>query len=187
MTGEKEETGKREKAELKVTGMTCATCAVTIEKSLEGVEGVTKAEVNLGLERAVVEYDPRKARLSDLQKAVADAGYEVVPERAILRIGGMTCATCVETNEAALRALPGVVEASVNLGAEKAYVTYIPSRTTLADMRRAIEDAGYQYLGVEGEDTGDLEREARERDLRGKLARSVVGLALGLALMAVMF
>ncbi|HXW98309.1 MAG TPA: heavy metal translocating P-type ATPase [Methanomicrobiales archaeon] len=187
MTGEKEETGKREKAELKVTGMTCATCAVTIEKSLEGVEGVTKAEVNLGLERAVVEYDPRKAKLADLQKAVADAGYEVVPERAILRIGGMTCATCVETNEAALRALPGVVEASVNLGAEKAYVTYIPSLVTIADMRRAIEEVGYQFLGVEGEETGDLEREARAKDLRAKLTRSVVGLGLGIALMAVMF
>jgi Cu+-exporting ATPase len=54
-------------------------------------------------------------------------------------------------------------------------------------MRRAIEEVGYQYLGVEGEETGDLERVARERDLQGKLARSVVGLALGLALMAVMF
>ncbi|HUK93401.1 MAG TPA: heavy metal-associated domain-containing protein, partial [Methanomicrobiales archaeon] len=180
MAGEKGETGGEAKTELKVSGMTCATCAVTIEKSLQGVEGVRKADVNLALERVVVEYDPMKAKLADLQKAVADAGYEVVPERAILRIGGMTCATCVETNEAALRALPGVVEASVNLGAEKAYVTYIPSLVTPADMRRAIEEAGYQYLGVEGEETGDLEREARARDLRSKLNRAVLGLALGL-------
>jgi Cu+-exporting ATPase len=187
MTEEKGQSGAKEKAELKVTGMTCATCAVTIEKALQGVEGVAKADVNLGLERVVVEYDPGKARLTDLQKAVSEAGYEVVPERVIIRIGGMVCATCVETNEAALRALPGVLDATVNLGAEKAYVTYIPSRVTIADMRRAIEEVGYQYLGVEGEETGDLERVARERDLRGKLARSVVGLALGLALMAVMF
>ncbi|MDD1666683.1 MAG: heavy metal translocating P-type ATPase, partial [Methanomicrobiales archaeon] len=83
--------------------------------------------------------------------------------------------------------LPGVIEASVNLGAEKAYVTYIPSLVGIDEMRRVIEDAGYQYLGVEGEETADLERVARERDLRQKLTRSVVGLALGLALMAVMF
>ncbi|HUK37646.1 MAG TPA: heavy metal translocating P-type ATPase [Methanomicrobiales archaeon] len=186
MTGEKEDTAKKEKAELKVTGMTCATCAVTIEKSLLGVEGVTKAEVNLGLERAVVEFDPKKAKAADLQKAVTDAGYELVPERVILRIGGMTCATCVETNEAALKGLPGVLGASVNLGAEKAYVTYIPTLVTVADMRRAIEEVGYQFLGVEGEETGDLEREARAKDLKGKLTRSVVGLALGFALMVVM-
>jgi Cu+-exporting ATPase len=187
LTEKKTETGPKEKTELKVSGMTCATCAVTIEKALEGVEGVEKADVNLGLERVVVEYDPKKAKLTDLRKAVAEAGYEVVPERVIIRIGGMTCATCVETNEAALRALPGVLEATVNLGAEKAYVTYIPSKVTVADMRRAIEDVGYQYLGIEGEETGELEREARARDLRGKLTRAVVGLSLGLGLMAVMF
>ncbi|HVP25228.1 MAG TPA: heavy metal translocating P-type ATPase [Methanomicrobiales archaeon] len=180
-------TGKERKTELKISGMSCATCAVTIEKSLQGVEGVKSADVNLGLERVVVGYDPKKAGLADLKKAVEEAGYQVVPERVILRIGGMTCATCVETNEAALRALPGVIQASVNLGAEKAYVTYIPSITTVDDMRRAIEDAGYQYLGVEGEETGELEKEARERDLKGKLTRAVLGLTLGLALMAVMF
>ena len=72
--------------------------------------------------------------------AVSRSFVSPSPERVILRIGGMVCATCVETNEAALRALPGVLEASVNLGAEKAYVTYIPSRVTTADMRRAIEE-----------------------------------------------
>ena len=187
MAEEKGETGAKEKTELKISGMTCATCAVTIEKSLQGVEGVRKADVNLGLERVVVEYDPKEAKIADLQKAVTDAGYEVVPERVIIRIGGMTCATCVETNEAALRALPGVIGATVNLGAEKAYVTYIPSLVTVADMRRAIEEVGYQYLGVEGEETGDLERMARARDLRAKWNRAVTGLALGLALMAIMF
>jgi Cu+-exporting ATPase len=184
---DKEETGTKKKTELKISGMTCATCAVTIEKSLQGVEGVKSADVNLGLERVLVEYDPRKARLGDLKKAVEDAGYEVVPERVVIRIGGMTCATCVETNEAALRALPGIIEASVNLGAEKAYVTYIPSLVSVADMRRAIEEVGYQYLGMEGEETGDLEQVARARDLRGKLSRSIVGLGSGLALMAVMY
>jgi Cu+-exporting ATPase len=186
MAEEKGETGAEKKTELRISGMTCATCAVTIEKSLQGVEGVKKADVNLGLERVVVEYDPEKAKLADIRKAVADAGYEVVPERVIIRIGGMTCATCVETNEAALRALPGVMEASVNLGAEKAYVTYIPSLVTIDAMRRAIEDVGYQYLGVEGEETGDLEREARAKDLRAKWNRAILGLTLGLALMAIM-
>ncbi|MDD1669712.1 MAG: heavy metal translocating P-type ATPase, partial [Methanomicrobiales archaeon] len=135
MAEDKEEKGKKEKAELSISGMTCATCAVTIERSLKGVEGVGKAEVNLGLERVVVEYDPKKAGVADLKKAVEEAGYAVVPERVILRIGGMVCATCVETNEAALRSLPGVIEASVNLGAEKAYVTYIPSLVGIDEMR----------------------------------------------------
>ncbi|MDD1654558.1 MAG: heavy-metal-associated domain-containing protein, partial [Methanomicrobiales archaeon] len=153
--------GKKKQAELKITGMTCATCAVTIERSLQGVEGVEKAEVNLGRETARVEYDPSRVKAGDLQKAVEDAGYQVVPERVTIKIGGMTCATCVETNEAALKALDGVLTATVNLGSERAYVTYNPSLVGIPEMRKAIEEAGYQYLGIEGEDTADLEREAR--------------------------
>ncbi len=59
-----------------------------------------------------------------------------------------------------------------------------PPSTPCAVLSRT---AGYQYLGVEGEDTGDLEREARARDLRAKLSRAVIGLALGLGLMGIMF
>ena len=58
----------------------------------------------------------------------------------------MMCATCVETIEAALRELPGVVSVSVNLGTEKAYVTYNPSLSGIPDMKKAIEDAGTSIL-----------------------------------------
>ena len=187
--GEEPGTGreKKKQAELKISGMTCATCAVTIEKSLQGVEGVGKAEVNLGRETARVEYDPSRVKAGDLQKAVEDAGYQVVPERVTLKIGGMTCATCVETNEAALRVLDGVLSATVNLGSERAYVTYNPSLVGIPEMRRAIEEAGYQYLGIEGEDTTDLEREARERDLRDKRNRIIVGFGVSIPLMVLMY
>jgi cation transport ATPase len=99
----------------------------------------------------------------------------------------MTCATCVETNEAALRALPGVLEATVNLGAEKAWVTYIPSKVTVADMRRAIEEAGYQYLGIAGEVSDEAEKLARERDLHDKFMRFVIGFAVSIPLMVAMY
>jgi len=178
---------KKKQAELKISGMTCATCAVTIEKSLQGVEGVAKAEVNLGRESARVEFDPSRVKAADLQKAVEEAGYQVVPERVTIKIGGMTCATCVETNEAALRALDGVIAATVNLGSEKAYVTYNPSLTGIPEMRHAIEEAGYQYLGIEGEETTDLEREAREKDLRGKRNRIIVGFGVSIPLMVLMY
>ncbi len=100
-----------------------------------------------------------------------------------LRISGMTCATCVKTIENALKRLNGIVSVSVNLGAEKAYVTFNPGMTTVADMKKAIEEAGYQYLGVEGEEAEDLEEVARARDLREKRNRFIVGFAVGVPLM----
>jgi len=177
----------RKKVELKVSGMTCATCATTIEKSLLSLKGVADAQVNFGTETASVAYDPTSLKLLDLEKAVTDAGYSVIHEKVTLKIGGMTCATCVRTIENALKSLDGVAEVTVNLGVEKAYVTYNPRIATIDEMKRAIEEAGYQYLGVEGEEREDLEKIARERDLRAKRNRFIVGFAIGIPLMILVY
>lgn len=177
----------KKKAEIKISGMTCATCATTIKKSLLSHEGVSGADVNLGTETATVEYASTKANIADLEKAITDAGYTVINEKATLKIGGMTCAMCVKTIETALKKLDGILEATVNLGAERAYVTYNPRIITIPEMKSAIEDAGYQYLGVEGEDGEDLEKVSRERDLREKRNRFTVGFAVAIPLMILMY
>jgi len=177
----------RKKVELKVSGMTCATCAATIEKSLLSLSGVINAQVNLGNETGMVEYDTTKLKVADLEKAVTDAGYKVINEKAALKIGGMTCATCVKTIEKSLKRLDGISSVTVNLGAEKAYITFNPKIATIADMKKAIEEAGYQYLGVEGEEREDLEEAAREKDLREKRNRFIVGFAVGIPLMVLMY
>jgi Cu+-exporting ATPase len=67
-----------EKKTIRVGGMTCATCANTIETALSEVDGTSSAVVNLALERATVIYDPKIADLEIIGKAVEDAGYEFV-------------------------------------------------------------------------------------------------------------
>jgi Cu+-exporting ATPase len=176
---------KKKKAELKISGMTCAMCSSTIEKSLKGLSGVVSAQVNLGNELASVEYDPSKVKLGDLEKAVTDAGYSTVNEKVMLRIGGMTCAACEKTVSEALGRLDGVVNISVNLATEKAAVTYNPRMVSLADMKKAVEDAGYQYLGVEGEE--DFAGEVLQKDLRTKRIRIYVGFLVGVPLMVLMY
>lgn len=178
---------EKKKVEVKVSGMTCATCAQTIEKSLGGIDGVLEANVNLGSEIATVEYNPSKVNINDLEGAVKDAGYDVINEKVTLKVGGMTCATCVKTIENTLNKLDGVTKVTVNLGAEKAYVTYNPRAMDISQMKNAIEGSGYQYLGVEGEDIEDLEKGVREKDLKKKLNRVIFGFFVGSVLMALMY
>ncbi len=177
----------RKKTVLKITGMTCATCAKTIEKSLSHLDGVFDTTINLGTESAAIEYDTSKLEVVDLEKAVRDAGYDVIDERAVLKIGGMTCATCVATIENSLKKMDGTIDVNVNLGAEKAFVTYNPTIATITDMKRAIEDAGYQYLGIEGEETEDFEKKARAKSLQEKRKRFTIGFAVGIPLMILMY
>ena len=178
---------EKARADMKIAGMTCAMCVKSVENALTEVPGVSEARVNLGSETAVVEYDPETVRLPDLEKAVRDAGYEVIDEKTTIKVGGMTCVMCSRTIEETLTRLPGVVSASVNLAAEKALVTYNPRITMPADMRKAIEDAGYQYLGMEGELGEDEEEKVRTQELRARMSRVIVGFVVGIPLMVLMY
>jgi len=176
------------KAELKVAGMVCAACTAAIEKALRNLDGVQSAFVNLGTETASVEYNPEKLSLNDLEKAVQDAGYDVIDEKVVLKIGGMVCAMCVGALEIALKKLDGVVEVRVNLASEKAYVTFNARMVGLEEMKKAIVDTGYEFLGLEGEEAlADREKEAFARDQADKKRRIIIGFATSLFLMALMY
>src|SRR5512136_109196 len=86
---------------LQITGMTCATCAGTVEAKLSHLRGVSKAAVNLASEKATVEFDPSQATEKDLVQAVEDAGYGVAISEVVFDVTGMTCATCVQNIETA--------------------------------------------------------------------------------------
>ena len=177
----------KKKAEIKVSGMHCASCALNVEKSLKDLEGVEDAQVNIGTEKATVEYDPEKLKLAELENAIEDAGYGVANEHVILKIGGMSCVMCVKAIEEALGKLDGISSVNVNLTSEKAYVTYNSEITTVKDMKNTIEDLGYQYLGIEGEKTEELEEKVRTKDLKDKRNRIIVGFGFSIPLMAIMY
>ncbi len=177
----------RKNVYLKISGMTCINCVKAIEKSLINLDGVSKAAVNLGTDTSKVEFDPDKLEVADLEKAITDAGYEVVNDKTTIKVGGMTCVNCSSAIEKAVGKLEGVADVNVNLSAEKAYITYNSKIVSVPDMRGVIEKAGYQYLGLEGEETEDMEEKARDKSLSEKRNRIIIGFAVSLPLMALMY
>lgn len=177
----------KKKAEIKISGMHCASCALNVEKTLQGLEGVEEAQVNFGTEKATVEYDPEKVELQKLEKSVEEAGYGVVNQQVVIKVGGMTCAMCVQAIEGVLKKIDGISQVNVNLAAEKAYVTYNPQMTSVTEMKDAIENLGYEYLGVEGELLEDQEEKLREADLKDKRNRFIVAFVFSIPLMVLMY
>ena len=171
------------KINLPVEGMTCAACVGHVENALKGVPGVVDASVNLGTEKASVEFDPAQVRFQVIEEAVSGAGYKLGTQSASLNIGGMTCSACVSHIENALREVPGVAEANVNLGVERATVEFIPGMVELSDLQAAVEGAGYRVEGFN--DSGDQERELERlskmkeiRELRNRLMFAGAGAIL---------
>jgi len=79
----------------------------------------------------------------------------VPPTSLDIGIGGMTCASCVTRVEKALKKVPGVTEASVNLATESARVRFAPSEQMEARLRRAVRDAGYEPRAADALEQAD--------------------------------
>jgi P-type Cu+ transporter len=125
---------------LPVQGMTCASCVAHVEKALAKVPGVEKVAVNLATESAAVEG--AALDVGALRAAIDRAGYEVPTRSERLAIEGMTCASCVARVEKALRAVPGVIGATVNLASETASVEALATVSS-ASLAAAVDRAGY--------------------------------------------
>ena len=103
------------KLNLPVEGMTCAACVGHVENALQSVPGVREASVNLGTEKASVEFDPAEVPFQVLEEAVSGAGYKLGTQTASLNIGGMTSAT--GTFSTGSIPVPAGIQAVLNLQA----------------------------------------------------------------------
>ncbi|MFH1085998.1 MAG: heavy metal translocating P-type ATPase, partial [Chloroflexota bacterium] len=157
--------------DLDVLGMTCASCARTIERTLTRTEGVSDATVNLATERARVTFDPTVVQTSDLITRIRDSGYDARVERLMAPVSGMTCAACVRHVERALSRVEGVTSATVNLATERAAIEYLPGVATLEAMKQAVADAGYELLDEPAKvsATGDDPEVAKMRAARRRM------------------
>jgi len=175
---------KSEKAHIHITGMTCTTCAATIEKGLAETPGVEQANVNFASEKASIEYDPSKIDLAKIKNTISQLGYGAATKKSIFPVGGMTCASCVARVEQALSSVPGVISANVNLASEKATVDYIEG-TEIASLRRAVKEAGYE-LSSEAETLEDVTT-ASQREIRNIRNRFILAIIFGALILVLGF
>ena len=170
---------KTKRIELPVEGMSCASCVAKVESGLRTTEGVEAVAVNFAAGRASVAYDPGKVDTDQFVQVVRSLGYDVPVRKVQIPIRGMSCASCVEKVEYALRRVDGVLKAAVNLALERATVEVVAT-TPAAELRRVIREAGYEALEVEGAAAEDYEREARHREIRTLRRKLVVGTLLSI-------
>ncbi len=170
---------------LLIEGMSCASCVGRVEAALARVEGVDSVSVNLATERADIRLAAPVDRMA-LIRAVEKTGYKVPAGTVELAVEGMTCASCVGRVEKALKAVPGVTEANVNLATERATVRGMAG---VGELVAAIGKAGYEArpidttarAGDEAAEKKDAERAELKRDLivAGVLTLPVFVLEMG--------
>ena len=149
---------------LPVTGMTCANCVATVERSLKKEKGVHSANVNLSSERATVEIDPSKVHLGDIIQRIERAGYGIATGDADLLVKRLSDDNDARRLEKSLQSIEGVLTVQVNITTEHVLVKYIPTLISQADIRHVISSAGFETLELGG-NAEDAEALARQHEI----------------------
>lgn len=161
-----------ENVDIEIRGMSCASCVGRVERALGKQPGVIDAQVNLAMHKAAIEVEKDTATTS-LVDAIEAAGYQPVVESVEIPVTGMSCGSCVSRIERALETLPGMVEVSVNLATQKAFVRYLPGSVSLPRLHHAIREAGYEPQEADAPQPADSEdREGRQ--LRNRVVLAAV-------------
>ena len=167
-----------QKLRLPISGMTCANCAMNIERGIKKLEGLSAANVNFASETATIAFDPGRLRAAEIVARIEKIGFSVPTRSAEFAISGMTCVNCAMNIERALnQKVSGVTDAVVNFASERAVVTFIPQLVTREDIVAAIEGAGFTAFPTDGDAMGpDVEQARRRREVRSQKRKFLVGL-----------
>ena len=162
--------------------MHCATCVTTIEKVVSGVRGVVGVQANLASGEALVTYDPSRASLRDIVRAVRSAGYDVYREEVVLVVENMVSVDDESIVESRLRGVPGVIDASASHINKTVILSLNPETVSVDDVVKILEGMGYRARvarEVRLEEFGRVE-------LSSLLRWSIVSLVVGFTLFAIM-
>lgn len=140
-----------------------------LEGALRTLSGVSKATVNTKEGRVFVEYDPSSATVADLLDAVRGAGFTADGHTIRLKVSGLFCAECVARIEDSLKAVSGVLNATMSAATNEVKVEYSPVIGDLSQLIKAVESAG-PYKAARAAEASepemDKEAEAVEKEYR---------------------
>src|SRR2546430_2181239 len=152
---------------LPIEGMSCASCAATVQEALTSATGVASATVNYATAKAAVDYDDAETGVAELIKTVRMAGYDCGQASVTFGVEQLHYAPSVASLEQALGAVNGVLRSAANQATETVTVDYVPGTTTAEALERAVEQAGFHVAEpIPTEDPVERERVARRREVR---------------------
>ncbi len=152
---------------LPIEGMSCASCAATVQEALTGATGVAAATVNYATAKAAVDYDDAQTGVAELIKTVRAAGYDCGSASVTFGVEQLHYAPSVAPLEQVLGRVKGVVRAAANQATETVTVDYVPGATTAAALEQAVAQAGFQVAEpIPTEDPAERERIMRQREIK---------------------
>jgi Cu+-exporting ATPase len=166
---------------LPVTGMTCANCVSTVERSLKKLNGVEQVSVNLSSERATVEYQPELVGITEVVGKIRKAGYGVAEGEAELILTRAIYSNDARVIEKSLNSIEGITSSNVNIASSKVLIKYIPTLVSQSEIRKRLSDLGFKAMETDSDDV-DAEAIAHEREIAHQWKLLITGLVFTIPL-----
>ncbi len=193
---ENNETGQKssiKKTTISISGMHCASCAMTIERALKKTKGVAKASVNFASEKATVDFIENEVDEDAIKQAIVKSGYKVLDApkneknigEARLRVIGMDNPHCVRTVGDALNLIKGIISKELLVN-EHAFIKYYPNQTTLGEIKKVIKQAGYEPV-EQTSSSFDREKEARQKEIKRLKLEVIAGFIISIPIFVLSF
>ena len=173
----------------KILGMSCASCAINIERAVLNISGVKSAQVNFAAEILSVEFDEKICSSQKIRETVERLDYKVIDDEKennktadnlnqkisdsliFLKIFGMDSPHCAMVIEGALKKMSGIENIDIDFPNETAKVNFNSSLLSIDDILKVIIDAGYKPVIKKDENREDLDEEKIEREKQMKMLK----------------
>ncbi|MDB1688212.1 heavy metal translocating P-type ATPase [Enterococcus casseliflavus] len=161
-------------AKYNIYGMTCATCAATIEKTMKELNGVKFANVNLATEVLKLEFDEEQLSDRTIIKSIQSVGYDAEPrsqtEITNFGISGMTCVSCANKIEKVVKSIDSVKYASVNFATERLSVT-TSEPSAIRQIDDVVKKLGYRLYSIAEDNDQEVQK---KKDLKKLWQRFII-------------
>lgn len=172
--------------ELPLAGVTSEHSALTIDKELDNIKGITAHHVEPSSQTAFIEIPDTQTHLISLAVThIRDLGYKVITEQKQFPVTGMTCASCASSVESILQHTAGTVQAAVNFASQTVQLEYVNTITNPELLKTAIQAIGYDLLITDSEDTKQAVAELHNNNLSKLKTKTTRTIALSIPLVII--
>lgn len=165
---------------LPLSGVESEHCALIIDKELSKVKGVRSHKVELNNHRAIIEIVDPQETLPKAVSAIRNLGYDVETLKETFPVTGMSCASCASSAESIVSAQPGVVNAAVNFATTSLQVEYMPTVTSPAQLKAAVQAVGYDLMIENTKEAKEAMEDLHRQKLQSLKRRTLLSIAFSL-------
>ncbi|MDY0024115.1 MAG: heavy metal translocating P-type ATPase [Candidatus Izemoplasmatales bacterium] len=148
----------------KLSGMSCTSCAQSIESYLKTTKGVNEVNVNYANDSLLIEYDSDEIKEEEIFSIIRDLGYDVLKENLdtpiTFLVEGMSCASCANTIEETLKKIDGITEINLNIVNDKLSLKYDKQKIKASQIQKEIDSVGYKLI-IQEEKTNAIDIETK--------------------------